>query len=116
MPPQVKGETAADALKKILADLAQASILPDADTQFLSQIQQMIVEHLRAQGGGQAPGTMGQPGGLGPAAGPLPGAVPPIGGPAPGGAMPGMSPMGPQGSMPSGDELARVLAQAGGGK
>ncbi len=118
MPPQKAHETAVDGLKKILSDIAQVSILPDADPQFIQQLQQMVVDHLKQMGSQQnTPGGMAGPAGPPPPGGP-PGMAPPgAGSPPPGmmtgGAQPGLN-IGGQDGMPNMDELSRML-QSGAG-
>lgn len=114
MPPQKAHETAEDSLKKILGDIAQMSILPDADPQFVQQLQQMVTDHLR-QVGSATPGGMAAPGG-GPSGGGAP-SGPPLGAQPPpgmmtGGAQPSLNPL--SGGGINTDELQRML-QSGAG-
>lgn len=128
MPTASGSKSMADVLKSVLAQLAQAQALPDADVNVLGQLQQAIVGVLRqgssqdaamraAQGQPGAPGGAGPMGGGAPPGGP-PGGMPP-GAPAPGGpAAAGMAgPGGPmQGLSPgptSMDEIRRMLTAAG---
>lgn len=118
------GDTMVEGLKKILSMIAQLTILPDADLNFLTQLQQTVGDQLR--GGGQAPGAGADPNNPQGAAGAPPGpdmgslGMPPpgVGSPPPGmntgGASMGINPMG---AMPGGgDELQRMLAQQGSGQ
>jgi hypothetical protein len=126
--------TMAEGLQKVLADLSACLVAPDADMQFIQNVQNLIVTRMRAgiggtpgmggpgqgqpgqppQGGpgGPQPGQMpGGPGGGGMPPGALPGALGGLGGMG-GGGVPGVRSM-PQ--MPPVDELRRLLqGQAGG--
>ena len=105
-----------EALKNVAGDLAQIAAMPDADLEFTTQLQGVIIQFIRQQ----AMNTIGPPGGenAGPEAGGAPsqpGLGPP---PAPAGIAPGggagMAGMG----TPNPDELRRVMAgaaEAGGG-
>jgi hypothetical protein len=118
--------TFADAMTKVLTDVAAASVLPDSDLQFTTQLQAAIVSRLRqgvgpppGQGGmGRPPGQpMQAPPGAG-APGMGPGGPPPgMGGGPPPGMMagpPGQGGVSPAGGPPNVDELRRMLAgQAG---
>jgi len=100
------GETMAKGLQKILGDIAQMQASPDADVDFLMQLQQVIVGRIK-QGTQQQPpgGPGGQPGMQG-------GPQQPPGQPSPapmGGPAMGLSQTGNVGNM---DELARVLGGA----
>lgn len=107
-----KEATEAELLQKILGDLGEAMAAPDADTQFLLQIQQAIVQHIAqkkqqgqqqiqqaatmgggGEGGGANPG-MGSP--LPPNVSGLPGRAGP----------PGLS------TLTDPDELRRMLASS----
>lgn len=102
-----------EGLKKILGDVAQLSLAPDADLQFCLQIQAMITQHVK-QGLSQAFGGQMSPE-VGP--GPLPGqeqAQQGQGGPG------GPPPQGMGGGMPglavdpaNMDELRRTLGNTG---
>lgn len=109
-----------EGLKKLLRQVADLMVLPDADLQFLTQLQGVITEYVRAQSAalaGAATGTgpesaisglmppsgaegMGGMGGMG--------GMPPMGGP-PGGGNMGLNP-GPMAA----DDLRRVLTSSGG--
>ena len=98
-----------DGLQKMLGELAQMQALPDADVDFLSQLQQVIVGRVRAglqgsQGAGGQPGQPGQP--PGPPGGPQQPSPSPMGGPAMGLSQTGAG-------APNMDELSRVLGSAG---
>ena len=91
-------------LQRLLGDVAQGMTLPDADMDFLTEVQGMIVGALRA------PVTQMEEAGLlpaGPTAGPM--------GMPPGGAGPQMAPLPPGGgympqpAAPNADELRRLL-------
>lgn len=122
MPTAAGSKSMADVLRSVVAQLAQAQALPDADLSVLTQLQQAIVTVLRAGSandgaaqGGPPPGAGGPPGMGGPPPGPPPGGPPPgmpPGGPPPaaagmGGGTPGLAP-GP-GNM---DEIRRMLTAA----
>lgn len=113
--------TFAEAMGKIVSDISQASLLPDADPQFLAQLQGVIVGYMRQKAGGGQPGQQqGQPGGMGMGAG-APGMSPPgapdlTGGG--GGMMQGApTPNGvqPLAQMPNPDELRRMIQTSVGG-
>jgi len=134
--------TMTEALGKIVSDISQAMVAPDADLPFLTTLQGVIVGRMRqGAGGGMSPpgGPGGQPpappgAGLPPAAGgpggppppgagagPLPGGppggLPPGAGPPPGAQLAG--PPGPNGvtplaPAPNPDELRRMIAQKAG--
>lgn len=102
-----------EAMQKILSQLAIAGTLPDADIEFLAQIQAAITQKLReganGAGAGQqaamqmGPDAMGQPGGM------PPGGMPPqLAQQGPGGAMPGLVP-----SAPNMDEIRRMIGATG---
>jgi len=102
-----------EGLKKLLGQIAQLMTTPDADMQFLSGLQQVVVNQLggiaaqaaqsQAQ---QAMQTIGSPGTTPSGAVPSMGLGPvPAGQTAPGG---GQAPPGP--SAPNPDELRRILA------
>lgn len=92
-------------LQRLLSDVAQGMTLSDANMDFLTEMQGMIVGQLRA------PVTQMQDAGLlPPAAGPPPGMGGPAG--AGGGQMPPLPPGGgymPQPAAPNADELRRLL-------
>lgn len=104
--------TMTEGLRKLLADISDMKILPDADIPYLLNLEQQVVSKLREpidrmqqQGitGVPAPGGMGGPVPPGPGAG--------MGAPGPmDQQIPGVS----QQRMPSPDELRRVLSGAGG--
>lgn len=112
-------ETMAEGLKKILSATAQLMVLPDADIEFLTQLQLAITTYIR-QSSAQAAGQMT---GTGPASAindVAPGGpVPPMGG-GMGPAMGAAGPMGPGGmggggmgglaAAPNPDELRRLLS------
>lgn len=126
--------TMLEALNKVISDISQAMVTPDADIQFLTQLQGVIVGRMR-QGpgnGGQQPHPQGQPpmgGQMSPPPGQPPGPPQGGGGPAPGGPVGGPGgggpPPGGPGQMqgppspngvtplaqaPNPDELRRMLA------
>lgn len=86
--------TMMESLNKVIQDLSQAMVTPDADIQFLTQLQGIVVGRMR-QGAGQ---PQGQPQG---GQSPPPGGPPPGGG-GPGGPPPGQDPNAPGGGMPGG--------------
>jgi len=108
--------TQSEILQSILGDISVAKTLPDADLQFLVELETMILSKVRepmdqaagqlgpqgpAAPGGPPPGAMGPPPGM-PPMGPMPGGPPPDTG---GGAgVPGLRNPGP-----SPDELSRLL-------
>lgn len=116
----------AEALTKILSDCAAAMTTPDADVDFLSKLQGVIVGRLRQgsqqspaggqQMGGQSPSGMGNVMG-GALGGQGAGAPPMTGGPGMMSGMPssagvnGVSSLAPQ---PNPDELRRMIAQTAG--
>ncbi len=111
--------TFADAMSNVLADIAKASLLPDADIQFCVGLQMAITSKLKAphpapgQGGMGAP-PMGAPGMGGPPTPNGPGIPGGLGGQMAG--MPGPGGVGPANGQqpPNVDELRRTLAtQAG---
>ena len=124
-PPQ----TMADGLQKVLQDLSACLVAPDADMNFIQNVQNLIVTRMKAgiggtpgmpapggpQGGPGAGGMPGPPMGAGgPPGGPQPGmgGLPLPGGPGAGPGVPGVRSM-PQ--IPPVDELRRLLqSQAGG--
>src|SRR5215510_14443314 len=120
MPPiGARSDSMSDGLRKLLAELAQMQVYPDADIQFLTQLQQVIIGKIRStlNAPGQSPagpgGGPGQPGpdqmGPGGPAGPIPGGGPvPMGGPAM-----GLSATGGAPGSPNVDELSRVLGSTG---
>lgn len=101
-----------EGLSKLLGDIAQMQAYPDADIQFLTELQAMVVGKIRSSMPSGQQGQMGMgPGNsqMGPASSP--------GGPAPmGGGMPGLSATGdlgaPGASSPNMDELSRMLGSA----
>jgi hypothetical protein len=95
-----------EGLGKLLGDIAQMQALPDADIDFLTQLQQVIVGKIRSsvnQGQNQQAQMAGGGGGI-PAQSQMPPSPSPMGGPAM-----GLSATGNVGNM---DELARVLGGA----
>ena len=117
--------TQSEVLTSMLGDISTAKTLPDADLQFLVELETMILGKLREpldQAAGQmGPGGPSAAGGppAGPPAGPPPpgAGMPPMGGPMPppppgGPEFMGPGPGGPPGLRspgPSPDELARLL-------
>lgn len=109
-------DTMTEGLKKLLGQLGQLMVLPDADPQFLTGLQMGISDFLKgqydvnavaqSQNQGQAPqqlmGQLGQQMGMA-----APTSPPPMTGGANG--MAGIS-----GGMPNPDELRRLLTQGGG--
>lgn len=101
--------TQAEALQRLLADISQIKTMPDADLEWLIQLETFILAKLREpieQMSGQMQGMAAGP------PSPQPG-MSPMGGGVPGGGMAG----GPPGVMPGGqapnpDELRRMLAGA----
>lgn len=107
-----------EALSKVVNDISQAMVTPDADMQFLIQLQGVIVGRMRqGMGGGQGQSPGGPPGGMqqqqpqgpppqAPQGPPQPGAGAPgqmAGGPTPNGVQ-------PLAQAPNPDELRRMLA------
>lgn len=123
--------TMSEGLSAMLQDIGGMKALPDADLNFLTEMETMILGKLRApvdaMAGNSGPGSPG-PAGIDMSAGPVPGMGPgstppmppmppmgPMGGPpmgSPGGPPRGLPPS-PQ--MPSPDELRRVLGNPGAG-
>lgn len=109
-----------EALSKVVSDISQAMVTPDADIQFLTQLQGVIVGRMRqGMGGGQGQSPGGPPGGMSPPQGPPPQAGPPSPGSPPGGGQPPGAPMQggptpngvqPLAQAPNPDELRRMLA------
>lgn len=104
-----------EGLQSLIQDIASLQLVPDANVDFLLQLQQAIISEAQAPLQAQAmmasgPGNAGP---VGPVAGPPPGA--PVGGPPPGlaqllgagGPGNGSAPL-PQ--SPAADELARMMA------
>lgn len=107
--------TMTEGLQKVLQDLSMTMTAPDADIQFLSQLQGVVVGRMKAgAAGAQQPGGQGGP----PAGGgavPPPQAGPPTGGPPtgpPSQLQGGPTPNGvtPLAQVPNADELRRQLA------
>jgi hypothetical protein len=113
----------AEGLRKINGDLADLKLLPDADVQFILELEKQIVMYLRqpheaaARSASEFLGGAGQPP-AGPPAGPPPGMDPGGMGPAammqagmgaPGPGAPGVAGVS-QRRLPSPDEMRRVLA------
>lgn len=105
--------TFGEALQKLLRDLADMKVMPDADMAFIVDLETQVISKIRspqdqASMGGQSALPMDPMGGGmgGPPPGPPmgPGAMPPPGPMPPG--VPGLRSNPP---MPSGDELARIL-------
>jgi hypothetical protein len=107
---QQSSQSMNDGLQKMLGELAQMQALPDADVDFLSQMQQVIVGKIRSMLGPPGGGTAGAPGGAQPGMGqPAQPTPAPMGGPAMGLSATGGGGMNPQPNM---DELSRVLGGA----
>lgn len=101
-----------EGLQKIVAQLAQMQLTPDADQEFLLGVQGTITQFLRtaASDTAQQGASLGSQPGMG---GPSPAGSPPMGAPnamAPGGMAGGG--MGGLTTPPNPDELRRVLANA----
>lgn len=104
--------TFSEFLQRLLGDVSAAKIMPDADLQWIVELETMIVQKARdpitaMQSAGTTQSPM-QPG---------MGAMPPMPGPA---AMPPGMPMptgagAPAGGAPGGDPMAAMMAQMGGG-
>jgi hypothetical protein len=135
-----QNDSMAEGLKKIVAQIAQLSLLPDADFQFLTKLQFVIKNqiakaaaqgpHAGMGGGPMGAGGMGGPGGPpggpqgGPQGGPssamppaslsLTNSLPPPNPPSPPGAGGGGGGMGGLGVSTDADELRRVLSGAAG--
>ena len=116
--------TMTDALQRVLQDLSMAMTTPDADIQFLTQMQGVVVGRMRAGNAGH-PGQPGMPPGASPSPGGMPGGMPGPMQPPPGGAPPGApqpplaGPPGPNGvtslaQAPNPDELRRMIASNAG--
>ena len=119
MPGTRTDNTFAESLTKLLRSLADMKVLPDADLEFILNLEMQVVQKLRepidnmqAQGSTQIPGAppMGPP--MGPPLG-IGGGLPPelMGGGMPpgmgmGGGVPGVR---QEPSMPNPDELRRIL-------
>lgn len=107
--------TQAEVLQSVLSDISVAKTLPDADLNFLVELETMILQKLR-QPLDQASGQLGP---AGPTTPPPPGAGPgAMGGPTPPPPMPGGAefampggggPPGVRNAGPPPDELARLL-------
>jgi hypothetical protein len=99
---------------QLLSALSQLKAAPDADLQYLAQVESQILEKLRAPMR-EAAAKLAQAGGVvPPGAGPPPGG-PPGGppGPPPGGPPGAGSPRPPVGQGGGGDELRRLVASKG---
>lgn len=94
-----------EAMQKILSQLAIAGTLPDADIEFLAQVQAAITQKLRegaqGAGAGQQAGMQAGPSAMG-------GMPPQLAQQGPGGAMPGLVP-----SAPNMDEIRRMVGATG---
>lgn len=110
MPTSRSTNTMAETLMRILGDITQAKTLPDADLEFLVNLETQIIQKIREpydmQGAG-GPGMMPGPGAPTPMPGPAPapGAAAPMG--MPGGAPAGLRMEAP---MPNPDELRRMVS------
>lgn len=127
-----------EGLQKVLSDLTQCMAAPDADMDFISKVQNVVVMRMKQGiGGTPNPGAQPSPGGSpggpggpgGPGAGGPPNAAsgPPGGLPGamggPGGAIPGPGAASPPGvpgvrsmpQMPNPDEIRRLLQSRAGG-
>lgn len=115
--------TFAEALTKLLRNLADMKVLPDADLEFILNLEMQVVQKLRepidtmqAQGSTQVPGAPGMGMPMGPPPG-MGGGLPPelMGGMPPEMGMPGMGGgagipgMRQEPAMPNPDELRRIL-------
>jgi hypothetical protein len=115
--------TMAEGLTAILSDLAGLKPLPDADLQFLTEMETMILGKLQApvnaMAGANSGGMPGPPGvdmSQGPVPGMGPGSTPPMPPPGlpmggPGGPPPGVAPRPNMAGAP--DELRRMLSNPG---
>lgn len=104
--------TMVDGLNKMLSDVAQLMALPDADLEFLTNLQTGIVAYIRQ---GQQPASQPQsavPGGAG-GPNPMQGGMGGLGAPPPG-MMTGGASMGMQ--APNPDELRRLIQTTSGGQ
>jgi hypothetical protein len=131
--------TFSEGLQKLLQEIAGLHVLPDADMEFLAQLQQMVVGKMRepidqqtSQGLSQVPGNPGMMpppmgGGMPPmGAGPMSGGMPPGGGmdamlgmagggtPPGGGMGPGIPGLRQESAAPSADALQRLLGSRAG--
>lgn len=104
------GDTFAEGMRKILGQLGEMSMLPDADLEFITSLQGMIAGYMRnavSTGGGEMQMPGGPQTGMMP---PGPPPMPPSGGmgmpPMQGGAMPGLSV-----PPPNMEELSRTLGR-----
>jgi len=116
MPTKATQNSMSEGLQKLLGDIAQMQAFPDADMDFLTQLQQMVVGKIRSSipgpgQPGQQPGAPGQPPGM-PGA-PTNSPLPPASSPGPpggmGGGMGGLSVTGGPEAAPNMDELSRML-------
>lgn len=103
------GDTMEEGLSKILSQLSQLAILPDADLEFLGKLQQLLTQYMRAKQSQTASAAAGVSQGM--AAGQPAGGMPGMGAPSPQQIAPGGG-AGMSGLMgaPNPDELRRVLA------
>lgn len=116
MPTSGQGQSMFDSLQRILSDIAQAMTLPDADLDFLTQLQMGVTDYIRqgqaaaaqpSQPQSAVPGGMGNGPGMGmPPGGGMPGPPP--------GMMTGGASMGI--GQPNMDEMKRLMATLSGGQ
>jgi len=106
-------DTMIEGLKSLLGTISQMKVLPDADPNFLDNIENQIVTYVKAAGQQQINGALQTPGvaGMGQPQGPTDATMgmsmmaPQQIGPGGGGGMSGLAPQQP----PNADELRRVL-------
>lgn len=114
--PTRTDNTFQEELTKLLTSIAQMKALPDADLQFLTQLETMVLSQLRAPiDAMQAQGMTNAPSSLAvgaPAGGPGPQGPPPGPGGGGGGGLPGVPSMVGAG-LPNPDELRRLLNGGG---
>lgn len=102
------GDTYQESMKKVVSNLAEIATYPDADMEFLSQVQGAITQHLRDAAAQQtAAQIQGMPGAQQTAA--SVGGGSPLGPSAGGAPMQGLG----QSAGPNMDEISRVLGSSG---
>lgn len=102
--------TMAESLNKLVGQIAQMMTMPDADLQFLTQLQMQITDYVRNSQAQAAQPQSAVPGGAG---GPMPMGGGGVGASPPAGMMGGASMGAP---MPNMDELTRMLSRTSGGQ